>query len=107
MGHRPKLGSYGKNLIFWPKTKILGQKKAVTFGDSPCSGHDRKKLFKEKKCLCPNNQGGKCPFFSFNNFFRSWPEHGEFEKVTPFFWAKISVFGPKIRFLPYDPNFGQ
>ena len=27
MGHRPKLGSYGKNLIFWPKTEILGPKK--------------------------------------------------------------------------------
>ena len=24
-----------------------------------------------------------------------------------FFGPKISVFGPKIRFLPYDPNFGQ
>ena len=27
MGHRPKLGSYGKNRIFWPKTEILGLKK--------------------------------------------------------------------------------
>ena len=27
MGHQPKLGSYGKNWIFWPKTEILGQKK--------------------------------------------------------------------------------
>ena len=26
---------------------------------------------------------------------------------TPFFGPKISDFGPKIRFLPYDPNFGQ
>ena len=26
MGHRPKLGSYGKNRIFGPKTEILGQK---------------------------------------------------------------------------------
>ena len=25
-------------------------------------GLDRKKLFKEKSCLCPNNQGGKCHF---------------------------------------------
>ena len=24
-----------------------------------------------------------------------------------FFGPKISVFGPKIQFLPYDPNFGQ
>ena len=27
MGHQRKLGSYGKNRIFGPKTKILGQKK--------------------------------------------------------------------------------
>ena len=27
MGHRPKLGSYGKNRIFGPKTEILGPKK--------------------------------------------------------------------------------
>merc|ERR1712004_25059 len=26
MGHRSKLGSYGKNQIFWPKTEILGPK---------------------------------------------------------------------------------
>ena len=27
MGHQRKLGSYGKNRIFWPKTEILGPKK--------------------------------------------------------------------------------
>ena len=27
MGHQPKLGSYGKNRIFGPKTEILGPKK--------------------------------------------------------------------------------
>ena len=27
MGHQPKLGSYGKNRLFGPKTKILGLKK--------------------------------------------------------------------------------
>jgi hypothetical protein len=26
MGHQRKLGSYGKNWIFWPKTEILGLK---------------------------------------------------------------------------------
>ena len=31
MGHWPKLGSYGKNRIFWPKTEILGQKKGTHF----------------------------------------------------------------------------
>ena len=29
MGHRPKLGSYGKNRIFGPKPEILGPKKAT------------------------------------------------------------------------------
>ena len=55
-GRMAKIGFLGKKPKFW------AQKKAPTFGDSPCSGHDRKKLFKEKKCLCPNNQGGKCHF---------------------------------------------
>ena len=27
------------------------------------------------------------------------------KKWAPLFWPKILVFGPKIRFLPYDPNF--
>ena len=27
MGHQRKLGSYGKNRIFWPKNEILGPKK--------------------------------------------------------------------------------
>jgi len=31
MGHQRKLGSYGKNRIFWPKTEILGPKKGVHF----------------------------------------------------------------------------
>ena len=34
MGHQQKLGSYGKNWIFWPKTEILGQKKRHTLFDS-------------------------------------------------------------------------
>ena len=29
MGHRPKLGSYGKNRIFGPKTEISGPKKTL------------------------------------------------------------------------------
>ena len=51
MGHRPKLGSYGKNRIFWPKTEILGPKKKLTSWGKPCSGHDRKKFFKEKSAF--------------------------------------------------------
>jgi len=91
MGHQPKLGSYGKNRIFGPKTKILVPKKGTTFGDSPCSGHDRKKLFKEKKCLCPNNQGGKCHFrwsFGVRPIFRPKTTFRPNVKtpVSPWFW---------------------
>ena len=74
MGHRPKLGSYGKNWIFGPKTEILGPKKG---------GH----------------------FFSLNNFFRSWPEHGELEKVTPFFWAQNLGFWSKNPIFVIRPQF--
>ena len=31
MGHRPKLGSHGKNQIFGPKSEILGPKKGGHF----------------------------------------------------------------------------
>ena len=31
MGHQPKLGLYGKNRIFGPKTEILGPKKGIYF----------------------------------------------------------------------------
>ena len=31
MGHPPKLGLYGKNRIFGPKTEILGPKKGSHF----------------------------------------------------------------------------
>ena len=55
-GRMAKIGFFGQKPKFWAK------KKAYTFGDSPCSGNDQKKLFKEKSCLCPNNQGGKCHF---------------------------------------------
>ena len=34
MGHQPKLGSYGKNRIFGPKTEILGPKKRVNIRKS-------------------------------------------------------------------------
>ena len=45
-----------------------------------CSGHDRKKLFKEKSCLCPNNERGKCHF--------GW------------FFGERPIFRPKTTFRP-------
>ena len=62
-GSLTKIGVVWQKSDFWTKNRNFGpKKKAPTFSSSPCSGHDRKKLFKEKKCLCPNNQGGKCHF---------------------------------------------
>ena len=52
------------------------------------SSHDRKKLFKEKKCLCPNNQGGKCHF-------------GWFFGVRPIFRPK-TTFRPNVK-TPVSP----
>ena len=80
MGHWPKLGSYGKNRIFWPKTEILGPKKTYTSWRKPWSGHDQKKLFKEKNCLCPNNY---LPKYHFGWFFGLKP-----------------IFRPKTTFRP-------
>ena len=86
MGHQRKSGLYGKNQIFGQKPKFWAKKKEVTFGDSPCSGHDRKKLFKEKSCLCPNNQGEKCHF---------WGD---------FFGGKTHFLGQKPLFRPKRKN---
>ena len=55
MGHWPKLGLHGKN-------QILGPKKKLTSQDSPCCGHDRIGLIKEKACLCSNNYHPKYHF---------------------------------------------
>ena len=90
MGHWSKLGSFDKIGFLDQKPKFWAQKKALTFGDSPCSGHDRKKLFKEKKCLCPNNQGGKCHF-------------GWFFGVKPIFKPK-TTFWPNVK-TPVSPFF--
>ena len=73
MGHRPKLGSYGKNWIFGPKTEILGPKKnslsqvhhvLVTTGKS-CS--------KKKSALAQIIKGGNVilgDFFGVRPIFR-------------------------------------
>ena len=55
MGHRPKLGSYGKNRIFWPKTEILGPKKGDHFLKLTMFW---KKLFKEKSAFAQIIKGG-------------------------------------------------
>ena len=64
---RAKNGSSTKIGVVWQKSVFLGQKpkfwakkKAYTFGDSPCSGHDQKKLFKEKSAFAQIIKGGEC-----------------------------------------------
>ena len=89
MGHWPKLGSYGKNWIFWPKSEILGPKKRIHFLILTMFWPRPEKVFQRKKLPLPNNQGGKCHF-------------GWFFGVRPIFRPKTGIFGPKkgIHFLP-------
>ena len=51
--------------IFWPKTDISGPKTTFTFGWTPCSGHDREKLFKEKSTLFQNKYQSLKKFWVF------------------------------------------
>merc|ERR1711867_73451 len=62
---RAKNGSSTKIGVVWQKSDFLAKnqnfgpkKKEPLLFPYPCSGHDRKKLYKEKSCLSPNNQGG-------------------------------------------------
>ena len=55
MGHRPKLGSYGKIGFFGQKPKFWAQKKDSLLEVHHVLATPGKKLFKEKSCLCPNN----------------------------------------------------
>ena len=49
MGHQPKLGSYGKNWIFGPKTEILGPKKGSHFFPLTMFWPRPKKVVQRKK----------------------------------------------------------
>ena len=60
-GSWTKIGVIWQKLDFSTKNRNFGPKKRHPLL-SPNHGRDRIKLFKEKKCLCPNNQGGKCHF---------------------------------------------
>ena len=83
MGHQPKLGSYCKNRIFWPKTEIFCPKKTFS------SGHDREKLFKEKStlyqnfCFLPKELG----FLAKKG--QIWPKIG----IIGHFGTNIGIFG--------------
>ena len=53
---RAKNGSSTKIGVVWQKSDFLAKNR--NFGDSPCSGHDRKKLFKEKSAFAQIIKGG-------------------------------------------------
>ena len=60
-----------------------------------------------KNDISPLDYLGKGTFFLWTTFSGRGQNMVRIKKWPPFFGPKISVFGPKIRFLPYDPNFGQ
>jgi hypothetical protein len=53
MGHQRKLGWYGKNWIFGPKTEILGQKKGGHFCTLTMFWPRLKKVVQRKKGPLP------------------------------------------------------
>ena len=61
MGHRPKLGSYGKNRIFWPKTEILGPKKRPLWGN--CYRLQQRSRERSKLCSLDNLFSPKATIF--------------------------------------------
>ena len=59
MGHQPKLGSYGKNRIFGPKTEILGPKKEVPlFNSNHVLATTGKSCTKKKSAFAQIIKGG-------------------------------------------------
>ena len=84
------------------KPKFLAQKKGFTFGDLPCSGHDRKKLFKEKSTLFQNKHQ------TLKKFSHWFTDRGyqKFYSMPPKmnFWLKNGHIWPNIGFFgPFDP----
>ena len=58
MGHQPKLGSYGKNRIFGPKTEILGPKKGTHFLKLTTLATTGKSCSKKKSAFAQIIKGG-------------------------------------------------
>ena len=85
MGHQQKLGSYGKNRIFGPKTEILGPKKRLhflvetMFWPQPEKVVQRKKLPFQNKYQSLKNCGCffgiKCFFFAKKHFLAQHKDH--------------------------------
>ena len=58
MCHRPKLGWYGKNRIFGPKTEILGPKKKPLLGAHHVLATTGKSCSKKKSAFAQIMKGG-------------------------------------------------
>ena len=97
--------------LFLTKFGLFGPRILILMGGSKSFGtHVTEKPHRYLVCIifwsAMGPDGPKMPVFilekgtfSLNNNFRSWPEHGG-QQVVGFFGPEISVFGPKIRFLP-------
>ena len=115
-GRWPKLVLYGKKLDFWAKNRDFAPQKYSLFDFNHVLATTGKSCWKKKVAFAQINitQNDKSPldYLGKGTFFRWTTFSGRGQNmVSPkkwmFFGPKISVFGPKIRFLPYDPNFGQ
>ena len=63
MDHQPKLGSYGKNRIFGPKTEILGPKKGTHFFRQTMFWPQPEKVVQRKKVPLPKQSRGEMSFW--------------------------------------------
>ena len=84
------------------------------YGETGIFTFGRKVVFGLKMGLTPKNHPkwhfpldylGKGNFFLWSTFSGRGQNMVRVQKCLLFFWPKISVFGPKIQFLPYHPNF--
>ena len=78
----------------WPKSAFFGQKCLL-------SQKDTHNLLRDWRLF------GKRQLFFFEQLFSVMARTWLVPKSERFFWPEISGLGRKIRFLPYDPNFGQ
>ena len=94
MGHQPKLGSYGKNRIFGPKTEIFGPKKGTHF-----LLHQQKSRSLNKKMTFPPLIIWAKALFFFEQLF----------PVVARTWLELKsdrlFLGPKFRFLVQKSDF--
>ena len=89
-------GRMAKVGFFCQKPRFQAPPKKLTSWDSPCSCHDRKKLFKEISCLFPNNYQSLKKFWAI-----FW--------VKTHFWPKkhFSVECKNVRFSVIPARIGS